>query len=414
VLGALCKPLISILPWVFLPVAIGTAAAQGMVDLSGREIPAARADSTRHVLARPWYENLDISGYGAAGYLATGPHGARPNGGFQVRVASLFLRAYAWEKTSVFMEIQASPAGKAPQSAVRTSEVYAQFDHLLVRHGDNALGLRVGRFAIPFGEEYGRIRVGENPLVLNTIPYPWGFDEGLLLYGQLGGLRWITSVTDGAETRGLDDDPSKSFNVQFGGRPLGALDLSASLMTCGRVSDSAMYVGGSSFGPVGHELPSSAGKSPSTKVSPRLYQIDASYDLGKFARGGQILGFFGQAFQDDADPRFDRTLTWFCVEPRLQITRSVYAIGRYSEIGTYDPAAGFAFDGGASAAGLETRGFDTKRSSRASLGLGWKPNPDLLLKFEVAQDRVELIDRSHAAAGSGGRGAYGSELVLHF
>ena len=46
----------------------------------------------QHILARPWYENLDISGFVAVDLLKTGEATPRRDGGFALREATLGLR----------------------------------------------------------------------------------------------------------------------------------------------------------------------------------------------------------------------------------------------------------------------------------------------------------------------------------
>ena len=123
------------------------------VDLSGREVVAS-ADSSQHVLARPWYDNIEIWGFGAFWFAATGADGLRSEAGFEIKESTVFIEAQAWENASVFLEIQTTPPLRDQDQRVSTGEVYAQFRDFLGSWTRYQVGLKVGRIDIPFGEEY--------------------------------------------------------------------------------------------------------------------------------------------------------------------------------------------------------------------------------------------------------------------
>ena len=57
------------------------------VDLSEQILPP-----PTHVLARRWFENFDMWGFAAFGFLETGNEGKRPDGGFLVKETTLFIQ----------------------------------------------------------------------------------------------------------------------------------------------------------------------------------------------------------------------------------------------------------------------------------------------------------------------------------
>ena len=61
------------------------------VDLSENEASGHSLETPSHVLAKPWFENIDISGFAAIGYIATGKDGTRPHGGFLLKETTLFV-----------------------------------------------------------------------------------------------------------------------------------------------------------------------------------------------------------------------------------------------------------------------------------------------------------------------------------
>lgn len=392
------------------PESVDGTASQG-VDLSEEQVPYPGAASDLHVLARPWWTNLSVGGFAAVAYLDSGDAGTRPHGGFLIKESSFFVDAAAWEDISFFFEVQVNRLGKDPEKLVRTGEVHAHFRNLLKGHGENLLGLKVGRVDIPFGEEYLWQDASDNPLISTSAAYPYGFDEGVVIYGTLKGLGWIAAITDGTDKQSVEDNPAKAFNLKFYGDPSNSLYLSGSYMRNGKAGKSAFEFGGSHFEPVGASHRSSSGASGSDMVNATLYEVDAEYAFGDRVA---LAGSYGRAMVDDEDDAFDRDLSWFSVQPRLTMTQSSYAVLRYSEIGTYDSAQGYHFDGKTTAGGNASFGYDTERFKRLSIGVGWRPNPRVVVKGEVGYDWFDLIDGASTSGVGEGRLLSGAELVLIF
>ena len=183
--------LAALLPALFL--VSGSAVAQegtgARVDLTPREGPPLasnddpESDDQDHVLASAWWSNFDIYGFGAAGYYDTGSDATRAAGGFEIKEASLFVEADVWEGVSFFVELQTNRLGRDDQLFTRTGEVYVHFREL--RLGNlPPFGLKLGRIDLPFGEEYLWQDASDNPLITNSAAYPYGWDEGVLLYGD--------------------------------------------------------------------------------------------------------------------------------------------------------------------------------------------------------------------------------------
>ena len=382
------------------------AQSQG-IDLSIQEEPGLRA-STQHQLANAWFENLRITGFGAAGFIDSGDAGTRPNGGFLVKETSLFIEADTWENSSLFFELQVNRLGKDNSVATRTGEVYLRFDELL---GD-CVGLKLGRVDIPFGEEYLWQDSIDNPLVTQSAPYPYGFDEGVVLYGDFNeSTGWVASITDGTDERSIEDDSAKAITAKVYGDVTGELYVSTSFMVNGDAGKSALEFGGSHFQPVGAGGTSSAGASSSTVVDAYLGQVDLVYEPTDQAR---LALFYGMAKVDDDDDSFDRELAWFMLGPFYQLNSKWYTLLRYSEIGTYDDDEGYHFDGKVLAGGNSAFGYDAKSLRRLSGGVGWLPNPHTRVKFELGQDWFDLIDASPLDDGNDERFYLALEIVLSF
>lgn len=385
--------------------------AVDIVDLSGDEISSLYPDAeATHTLAKPWYQKVEVAGFGAFWFVDSGQDGTRPEAGFVVKESSLFIEAEAWEDMALFFEVQTTVLQRDHNTDVRTGEVHVHFRNMLKRWGAGPLGVKVGRVDIPFGEEYLWQDAPDNPLVSNSAAYPWLWDEGIVVYGEFGRIGWIASVMDGTITRSQEDDAEKAVTAKVYGSPWEALYLSASLMQTGASARSAILLGGSLLQPVGANGASSAGESPSTRVDTRLYQADVQWNLGAETR---LDLSFGQAFVDDAVDAFDRDLTWFMGQARRGLGAGFYAAGRYSEIGTYDGMQGYHF-GGEFLAGGQAFGYDAKKLRRVSAGMGWNPNPQMGLKLEVGRDLFEVIDTSSFDPQDDDRTFYVLELYASF
>jgi hypothetical protein len=375
------------------------------VDLSEPEVQSPLPPPS-HVLATRWFERFDVWGFAAFDYLHTGNDGNYSEGAFVVKETSLFVDAKVWDEISVFYELQVIRLGKDNQKIGQTGELYAHFRNIYCN-----IGMKVGRVDIPFGEEYLQQDSIVNPLISFSAAYPYGFDEGIVLYGNNYGLGWILAVTDGTDARSVEDNREKAINAKLYGKPTDRVYLSGSFMRNGRAAKSAFEFGGSHFQPIGASHVSTLGPSPSPEVDAILYEVDARF----FGCGKDYLALsFGQAFQDDNTSTHNRDILWFSVEGVRYLCEDVYFVARYSEIGTYNSFEGYHFDGKITAGGNSSYGYDAKRLQRAAVRLGWKPNPRTLIKAEISRDWFETITASPFSPGSDDRWFSGLELVLSF
>lgn len=374
------------------------------VDLTDQQV-GHTAQYSPHVLSNPWWENIELWGFAAAGYYDTGSGGTRDNGSFEVKEASLFFEAEVWSDISFFLELQTNRIGKDDDKFARTGEVYIHLTDIWDTHNSTA-GLKIGRFDIPFGEEYLWQDAIDNPLITNSASYVYGWDEGLLAYGNWKSLGWVAALTDGTDTRSSDNNSDKAFNLKLFGDPLESLYLSASYMHNGDGEKSAIEFGGSRFQPV---VNSAAGSSTSTDVSSDLAELNAKYKMGQ----SYLAITAGWGRQDDELSLHDRDFRWFTVEPYLQLDNNIYVVLRYSEIGTYDGTEGYQFDGKTFAGGSSAFGYDIERFRRFGLGLGWQPNPRTRAKLEIGRDWFDLIDAS-ALEKDDNRNFIGIEMAVGF
>jgi hypothetical protein len=380
----------------------------GAIDLSGEELPALPGEGS-DAPWQSWLERISLWGYGAAAYADTGGTGAHPDGAFLVPDATLFLEALVTARSSFFLELLLERNNSIEYESVDIGELYLRFRDVLGEEGEDRLGVKAGRFDVPFGEDYLRFDSVDNPLITNSAAFPYAIDEGLLAHGELGGLGWITSVSNGSQDSSSSDGPAKSFALKLYGEPLEGLYLSASGLTTGEVHQSALLLSGYYLSAVGCYGPSTVGTSPSDTVKAHLWEADAALGGERW----QLRGGFGQAFLDDEVSFFDRDISWFEVEPLFRITPQVYVAARYSAIGTSSDDEGYRFDGAFTGGGDEL-GYDTHRLWRVSLALGWTPNPNLTFKLEAGRDGFDLIDGSPFEAENDERTYFGGEIVLAF
>jgi hypothetical protein len=356
---------------------------------------------TPQVLARPWFQNMTISGVAAVGFFATGNAGNAPGKGFVVGETTLFLDTEIWGDESFFIEINAIWPGFDNYSQLRTSEVYLHFRDVWKGCGGDFASLKIGRFDLPFGEEYLQRHANKNPFIVPSAVYPWAFDEGVLAYGQTCGLGWAAALTDGSAARSTDDDPDKALNLKIWGRPCPHLYLSASGMRTGATAVSPMWLGESLLQPV----------PPATKLRDAwLYEGDARWECGD---RGYLQATFGQAHVEQMDSN-ELTLSWATLETRWNACSKLYFAGRASSIWTGDRNDGYEFGGYPVSHADTDFGFLTHRFSRLSLCLGWLPNPRTIVKFEVGHDWFDLIDGATIDPHNGARWYLGVQAVVTF
>ena len=384
------------------------------VDLDTHENQSIESSDDDHILSRPWWRNFDIHGFGAVGYYDTGSAGTREHGSFEIKEASLFVEAAVWEDISFFIELQTNRLGKDDDLFTRTGEVYAHLQDIPISES-TSLGLKLGRIDIPFGEEYLWQDAIDNPLITFSAAYPYGWDEGLLLYSDYHGLNWIFAVTDGTDERSSDENSDKAFNLKFFGNPWEPLYLSLSLMSNGDGTKSAFEFGGSHFQPVGASGSSALGNSSSTEVDSHLFELASKYDFNLSNNSkGYVAVTLGAAEQEDDDSTFDRSIRWFSIEPYLKFANNWYTVLRYSEIGTYDDDEGYNYKGKIYAGGDAVTSYDIERFQRLGIGLGWAPNPHIRAKLEIGKDWFKLIDASPLSGENDDREFAGFELAVGF
>ncbi len=394
-----------------------TQAPPKSVDLSEREAPPSVLTNSYGNLSslsssQEWFRRIDLSGFGAAGYAITGQDAERENGGFLSYQATLFIDARVWENVNFFTEVEVVRLGSETRQDLGTREIYARFKNIFADENDGGMGIKIGRLDIPYGEGKLWEDAVDNPLITNDVPWPSGVDEGIELYGQWRGVGWQLAVMDGSNTRGLDDDSDKMIVGRIQGKPTEFLYLAASASRTGDTTASSQVFGGNILEPVGTGGRfSTLGTSTSGIIDPLAYELAATF----FHQDKAQLGVFGgQVFIEDQDGTFNRDLTYFAIEPLYRINDQLYLVARYSGIGTFSESEGYHFEGGPYSDGVASFGDDVSQLTRFSIGLGYRPNPNTLLKLEYGFDDYVLIRQSPLNDHAEDRQFFGSQAVLSF
>ncbi|MFA5058920.1 MAG: hypothetical protein WC485_12455, partial [Opitutaceae bacterium] len=325
-----------------------------------------------------------ISGEAGLGFFHSGPDGQYPNSDFRVDEAKLFLEAPVGSRAYVFSEFDLT-LRESSDETFHLGQFYVDLENLAGPWAqDRLLNLRLGRFDIPFGEEYQTRNVIDNPLISHSLGDLWGVDEGASLYGSIGRLQYVVAVQNGGVKTLHDYNSDKTVVARIGGNPAPWLHLSASAMRTGRLnvpgdSMSALWFGNGFFRSIG---------TPATKTfNARLFEVDA----GSRWRGGHLKAAGGYAWYDDDDPAADnrRELRYFSLEGMQTVTGGFYGAARYSRILTDQ---GYPLVGQGNFGEYFFGSPLTRDLWRLSLAVGYRFNPDLLFKIEYSLENGRLVN----------------------
>ena len=327
-----------------------------------------------------------LSGEAGFVYFDGGAQGQFPTGQFRADDVKVYLETPVARDTYFFAELDLVTR-EANDEFFHMGEVYLDFENVSGRLGgpDRLLNLRVGRFDIPFGEEYQRRGVMTNPLISHSLSDIWGVDEGVEIYGGGGGFNYVAAVQNGGHPTLGDFDADKALVLRVGWQPVDWLGLSASAMRTGAlhaVDDrlSEVWFGGGFFRALG-------AAATTTTFDVELYEFDATFKRD----GTELRGALGTARFDDDDTAADnaRRLDYYYLEATQRITRRLYAAARYSRIET---DRGYPLVGHGDFGQYLFRSPPTDHLWRFSLGLGyWLADP-LLLKAEYTWEDGRQIN----------------------
>jgi len=341
--------------------------------------PAARNDAVG---------DIRLSGEAGLAYFDGGPRGAWPNGEFRADDVKIYLETPVWRDTYLFAELDLVTR-EVNDEFFHMGEVYVDFENVSGRLGgpDRLLNLRIGRFDIPFGEEYLYRGVLDNPLITHSVADPWGVDEGIELYGSAGRLSYVFAVQNGGHKTLRDFDSDKAVTLRVGFDPTAWLHLSGSAMRTGDLTVagdflSEIWIGGGFFRSIGAAATTQG-------FSAALYQADARATWD----GGHLSAAVGAARYDDNDTAADnrRDLDYYAVELVQRINGGLYGAIRYSEISVQK--GGFPLQGLGSPGTFFYSGLPLAEGlERFSLGLGYRFSDPLVFKIEYAWEDGRMIN----------------------
>jgi hypothetical protein len=392
-----------------------TDAGKTSVDLSGAQNASIDSNSGTGAGMKQWFDRIDLSGFVNAGYVKTGGNGNEPNGHFyageRLFGANLFIDANIDDGILAHNELLFY------NQTIDLDELYIEFKDPLKTGG--LLSLKVGRIDIPYGDEYLWQSAIDNPMILRTAEWPWGFSQGVEVFGHAEGWTWVSSVMDGLGFGGgeggfpfdRDDSTGKMVNLKLNYDPTDWVHLSASAMDGGPHASSAMILNGINIAPVGSAGgPSVLGISHNSMVDFQAWQADARLRFGQTV---QLRGDFGNVFINDTDA-YARQLTYYYGEAKVNITPDFYLVGRYSAIGTFDNGKGYMFGGDYD--GAASFGYDLKSFSRVGCAVGYWLSNNTVWKAEVDNDTLALIDPAVGVDPDPGNNRYtvATEVVVKF
>jgi hypothetical protein len=332
------------------------------------------------------FGRIHLSGEGGVGYFHTGSAGQNPNGDFRVDEAKLFLEAPLWNSTYFFTELDLV-IREANDEFFHLGELYIDFENVLHYWTDhNFLSVRVGRFDIPFGEEYLVRDVIDNPLISHSLGDLWGIDEGVGLYGSAFGFDYVIAVQNGGHPTLADFNSDKSVAGRLGYNFGNVARLSFSGIRTGDLSTeddgmSELWFGNGFFRALG---PSDTAPTYSANV----YELDAE----TFWKTGHLKLAGGYFEYQDSDQTTDRSRDgyYYYAEVLQHFLPKFHSAARFSQIIADDgmPIVGHGDFGRYFFGPLTTDLW------RLSIGFGYRWNENLLAKIEYTLEQGELLDGS--------------------
>ena len=321
-------------------------------------------------------KNVVIGGEGGIAYFE-GQHDAQfSHNVLRVDEARLFVESPIVENVYFYSELNLTTRDAIDED-FHLGEIYLDFENLSrFWHQDNQLTLRLGRFYIPFGEEYLQRYAINNPLISHSLSDIWGVDEGIEVFGTLKKVSYALAVQNGGVESLNDSTDDKSIAGRIAFDPNRNWHLSASAMRTGDIKTSeflsALWFGNGFYMPVPH--------SKADRFHANLVEGDVQYKWDT----GHLKGAGGYVRFGDNDPiqNQNRDIYYYYAEGVQHLTKRFYAAARFSQIMAPN---GYPIVGNADFSDYAF--LLTKDIWRLSLGVGWRYNDHLLLKTDYSFER---------------------------
>lgn len=328
-------------------------------------------------------KEIRVSGEVGVGFFKTRSNGAFPHAEFRVDEARLFVEAPVWKNVYFFTGLELTTR-ESRDNNMHIGEMYVDIEDLFALGRHQRVNLRIGRFNIPFGDEYLSRNVMANPLITHSVADIWGIDEGVQIYGSFGPVQYNLAVQNGGADTQHDYNRDKSVTVRLSYDPTQSLHFSASAHRTGKLdvaedSVSEIWFGGEYLGPVG--------RLPATQTfQASLVDLEAKWQW----RQGYVSAAVGVMHIDDDRPAADdsRRAHFYSIEGVQQLTQKLFVATRFGEIHV---DGGYPLVGLGDYGKLYYRSPPTKNLQRISLGLGYRFAEPLVWKIEYSQERGYFI-----------------------
>ena len=332
-------------------------------------------------------DRLHLSGEGGVAYFDTESEGEYPEGAFRVDEAKLFVEAVVFEDIYIFAEINLLQR-EEDDEPLELGELYIEFED--IGNTGGLFNARVGRFDIPFGEEYLTRDAIDNPLISHSLSDIWGVDEGVEIYGNFKNVEYVFAVQNGGDPLFNDFNSDKALVGRVIARPLKNVHFSLSAMRTGDLDVqedqySEVWFGNGFIVPIGSPA-------TTTTTAGEFFQFD-----GHFAwNTGNVHAALGRVHYDDNDSVADnsRDVDHFYIQVVQNLGRTNdnpwYAATRFSKI-TADE--GYTLVGfGAYNYYLFNYYNLATELWRLSMGIGYRIRKNVLLKAEYSFENGEQLD----------------------
>ena len=388
--------------------------------------------------AGSWADRVRLSGSAALDYLGGGGgYSLYDHGAANVYDARLFVDADLARDVEVGNSVAFRDVGFAFEwnivrigyLANNIGDVYVDFRRI----GDQSwLNFEMGRFQIPFGENYKRFGRGyyTDPFVALSAPPPWFWDEGVKLWGDAleGKVSYAFAMTDGEGGLNNASNGSQQLSLKLAADPTEWLHLSVSGLRTGVLgtNDSpafaALWLGEMiprAFG-AGSGAQSFQGGQPVAAGPNKLQNVsvlgaDAIFKLPNT----RLWLSYGDTRINSAHGSFyDRDLLYWLAElvfelrgisPRLGES---YLALKGSGLGTYSNQKGYLLDFRYGDVGYNMTSFQT-----LAIALGVPVGDRVVMKIQYAFQRINLVDGvtdDEIKEAADDASFFGAEVGVHF
>jgi hypothetical protein len=352
------------------------------LDTLQESVPAA---ARAPVATRSVAGSVRIGAETGLAFFSSGDDGVFPNAEFRVDDAKLFIEAPVWKNVYFFGGLEIATR-EANDEFFHTGELYLDAEGVLTGGRNHSLSLRVGRFYLPFGEEYQERGVMTNPLITHSLADVWGIDEGVQAYGSFGVLQYNLAVQNGGHKTLHDFDADKAVTLRLALQPTPQLRLSVSAMRTGDLNAANDGMSETWFA---NAFFRALGPLATTRTfAAELQEADVAWKWGS----GQLKAAAGWVhFDDDSTSGdFSRRMRYHSVEARQDLGPKLFGAARYSAI---DAPGGYPLAGNGNAGKYFYNPFAplTKDLQRLSLGLGYRFAEPLVWKIEYTWETGHLV-----------------------